>query len=216
MIEKKFSIWQHLVTFYKSRKNSPRMWLNNTIKVLIASRKTSILWSPSGTRNGSFRPAKQMLLSSFQILATSFSVWKLLRFPRDDRNRLVMIPWSLKNGMEYVEKWFRFRSTYIVHSSVVRLTLLVLKHLEGEVGKRAFSKRISNMLCQWLTKVATSTWTEIGVASDFCKQKIKQEAKSRVSLDLMTIFVQRWPKNERRMKGIKRVLYSWNFLESST
>ena len=187
------------------------------MKVLSAWRQIFKFWAPSGTRKGSFCPAKQMLPSSFQILAISFPLW-MVRFPREDRNRLVMIPWSLKNGMEYVEKWFRFRSTYIVHSSVVRLTLSVLKHLEGEVGKRALSKRISNMLCQWLTKVATSTWTEIGVASDFCKEEIKQEAKSKVSLDLfiMTIFVQRWPKNERRMKGIKKVLYSWNFLESST
>ena len=173
-------------------KNSPRMWLNNTIKVLSASRKISILRSPSGTRKGSFRPAKQMLRSSSQILATSFPL-STVRFPRgaEFRNRLVMIPWSLKSvyftnhpfekSLNFV-LWFRY--TYMFHSSVVRLTLLVPKHLDWEIGKRVFSKRISNMLCQWLTKSATST----EVASDF-KEKIKQEAKSKVITLLMTILV---------------------------
>ena len=170
-------------------KNSPRMWLNNTIKVLSASRKISILRSPSGTRKGSFRPAKQMLRSSSQILATSFPL-STVRFPRGAvfRNRLVMIPWSLKNDRMWkslnFEEWFWFWFTYMFHSSVVRLTLLVPKHLDWEIGSRVFSKRISNMLCQWLTKSATST----EVASDF-KEKIKQEAKSKVITLLMTILV---------------------------
>ena len=167
-------------------KNSPRMWLNNTIKVLSASRKISILRSPSGTRKGSFRPAKQMLRSSSQILATSFPL-STVRFPRGAvfRNRFVMIPWSLKNDQMWKSLNFEiFWRTYMFHSSVVRLTLLAPKHLDWEIGKRVFSKRISNMLCQWLTKSATST----EVASDF-KEKIKQEAKSKVITLLMTILV---------------------------
>ena len=177
--------WPQLVLHTRS-KNSPRMWLNNTIKVLSASRKISILRSPSGTRKGSFRPAKQMLRSSSQILATSFPL-STVRFPRGAvfRNRFVMIPWSLKNDQMWKSLNFeKFWRTYMFHSSVVRLTLLVPKHLDWEIGKRVFSKRISNMLCQWLTKSATST----EVASDF-KEKIKQEAKSKVITLLMTILV---------------------------